>query len=1259
MAAWTAVGLLAFGLSCWGTVAVAVRSADQEAAPGAFVTPVFAVANLGATELTALLELEAPSGWQILGAQGSLFILPGEEGSVFATIVIPSDAPAGDYELALTAAAESDPDDRSTAVARIRVEPTSIVELTGPIGSSAGPGLAVEYELTLANRGTVQDSIVVTATSSHPLDVELSPSVLDLAPQETATIRIALRVPIAAESGQDVLTVTAVSLIYDGVQDEAVINTTILPPTPDAVRGTTMEILPARLRLSLDKDVFTGTLGSRLTFSTSGRVLDGFFSSFVSTTDPFGPDPFEVTSYSILYRRKPTMTRLGNVSTRLTDLVSVSCEGGSFDIDEELFDLIFVGGVHDDEARFGGRFALGPEVANVGLTYFEARDQMSRRAIASATTEAEPIEDWRILAEAALGTDDGISSRAFLFGTEIDVEGYFLDGEVFSVGTDFPGSDRDSAGIRLSQRLRMTDLSLSLSLSHEWDNVVRNPLLPTVIDDQLGFNIRANPIEDGPTLTSTAEFGWRREDDPTHMSDVDLLLAMGLRETGGVFPYTFSGEISDRIDLALGTHNRTLTFSEGAGLSVDSFYLFLQLTQEKRVDIINDLVLSGETDVSILFRPEGTLHEASISLKNTLDSFSLSTSLFIRFLEDLDIVFDGSIAWDRADASPISFGWGVTFNMDLNVPLPFLVTKGRIEGRLFVDVDGDGVYGSADRPIGGAIVEANGSAVSTDEDGLFRFPPLRQGTYSVDIRETPPDAASPDPVAVRVTAGELSTVPIPLAPILTIDGLVFEDLDQDGSAGVDESGFTDVRVLLLREDGAVFSALTDATGAFSFVDVLPGEYTASLDPATLPARFAFTTKESVVVEPTAAAPSVISFGGYIRPRPVIVAVQPPTADFSVSPEEPIAGEPATFDASLSLDFDGEIAAYAWDFDGDGEEDAIVPTSEWTFPSPGAYEVSLTVTDDTGNKDTLTRTINVGGTGPTTDVILVSSIQPPIAGFSFSPEAPEPGEAVAFDGNLSVDFDGEITAYEWDFDGDGVTDATGPTALRVFSATGSYDVRLSVTDDGRNKDTIAQTVEVAPRSTIPIDVRPTLQPPTAGFSYTPGQPVDGEPVTFDASPSSDPDGEIASYAWDFDGDGVVDSTDPIVGHVFPTPGTYAVRLTVLDHDDAADTATYEVSVGDSSPAEDVDGTILPPIADFTFAPEAPVAGEPIEFNGLVSFDFDGAVVEFEWDFDSNGVIDASGSIVLHVFAAPGTYKTRLTVTDNDGATDAIVRSIDVE
>ncbi|MGB2983148.1 MAG: PKD domain-containing protein [Candidatus Bipolaricaulia bacterium] len=1251
------VVVFAVGFSCWADVEISVVSADQEVAPGGSVTPVFAVANSGVEALALLLEFEAPIGWDVFSAQDSLSILPGEESTLFATVAVPSDVESGDYELIAIAVFGSEPEDRSAAIARIRVEITSEIELTAPDGESAAPGETVEYQATLTNRGNAQESVLVAAGSSRQFAVDLAQTVFDLTPGEHVAFKVLVEVPVNADPGQDTLTLTATSTLYDGVEDEVAIVTTILPPTPDSVGVPLMEILPARLRISFDQDVFTGDFSSRLTFSTSGRVLDGFFSSFVSTSSPFGPDPFDVTSYSILYRREPATTTLGNVSKRLSDLVSLTCEGGSFEVDDEILDLIVVAGLSGDEARFGGRFALGPETANVGLTYFEGRSPTARRAIGGMSASAEPIEDWQILIEAALGTDDGLASHAFLFATEINTEGFFLRGDAFSIGTDFPGAGSDSAGISLSQRLRMIDFSLSLSLSHEWDNVIRDPLTPTRIDDAMGFNISATPFENGPRLSSTVEFEWSREDDPTQMSDIDLLVSAGIRETGGVFPYSFTGEISDRIDRVLGTHTRALTFSEGAGLSVDSFYLFLQLTQEKTVDVVNDLVLSGGTDVSFLFRPEGTLHEASVSLRNTVDSFDLSASIFVRFIEGLDIVFDGTIGWDRADATPVSFGWGISFSADLVIPLPFLITSGRIEGRLFVDEDGDRAYGPADAPVKAAVISANGAEVSTDRDGLFRFPPLSGGTYSLSVAGLPQDAVAPPLIDVRVVPGETSTVLIPLKPVLVIEGAVFDDVDQNAVRGADEGGFSDVRVLLVGEPGTLYGATTDASGQFSVVDVLPGRYTASLDPASLPVRFSFTTPETVTIDVSAERSDPLAFGGYIRPREVIITFQPPTADFSHSPEEPTAGDPVTFDGTLSFDFDGEIVAYDWDFDGDSLSDATGSIVEWSFLVSGDIAVSLTVTDDTGNQDSLTRPVVVSGASSTAETV-VSSFQPPIADFSFTPEKPTVGDAVAFDGSLAFDFDGEIVAFDWDFDGDGVIDATGPAAQRIFLAAGTYEVGLSVTDDGGNTDTLVQTVEVLDAPATPVDVRPTLQPPTASFSYTPGQPIAGEPTTFDGTSSSDPQGEIVSYAWDFDADGLVDETDTIVEYAFPVPGSYAVSLTVVDAENASDTVTYILTVDDSASADESGDTFIPPIAEFAHTPTAPIAGEPVEFNGMFSFDADGEIAAYAWDFDGNGVTDAGGPIVLHVYGAPGSYDVRLTVTDDDGNTDTLIRTIAV-
>ena len=87
------------------------------------------------------------------------------------------------------------------------------------------------------------------------------------------------------------------------------------------------------------------------------------------------------------------------------------------------------------------------------------------------------------------------------------------------------------------------------------------------------------------------------------------------------------------------------------------------------------------------------------------------------------------------------------------------------------------------------------------------------------------------------------------------------------------------------------------------------------------------------------------------------------------------------------------------------------------------------------------------------------------------------------------------------------------------------------------------------------------PPTAAFEASPSDPAPGEAVTFDASGSSDPDGDIQSYEWDFTGDGTTDATGRQVSHTFDSEGSYSVTLTVADGSDATadDTASTTVEV----------------------------------------------------------------------------------------------------
>ena len=342
--------------------------------------------------------------------------------------------------------------------------------------------------------------------------------------------------------------------------------------------------------------------------------------------------------------------------------------------------------------------------------------------------------------------------------------------------------------------------------------------------------------------------------------------------------------------------------------------------------------------------------------------------------------------------------------------------------------------------------------------------------------------------------------------------------------------------------------------------------------------------------------------------------QPPTATLAISDGTVRVGETVTFDASQSSDPDGAIVSYAWDFDGDGTTDAIGETVTHSYDEPGQYEVVLRVTDADENTATDTGAITVEATN-----------ESPTATFSSSPDTPETGTTVTFDASQSSDPDGAITTYEWDFDGDGTTDATGEAVTHSYGESGDYTVELTVFDGDGASDTVTEIVTVATSE----------QAPTANLSVSSMSPTTGEAVTFDATESSDPDGSIVSYEWDFDGDGTVEETGGTVTHTFEESGTYQVRLTVIDDDGLSATASERVSVEQDNAA---------PTARIDYGPPNPVTGETVTFDASESSDPDGNIARYEWDFDGDGTTDATGETVTHVYEESGDYTVGLTVLD---------------
>jgi outer membrane protein assembly factor BamB len=271
-------------------------------------------------------------------------------------------------------------------------------------------------------------------------------------------------------------------------------------------------------------------------------------------------------------------------------------------------------------------------------------------------------------------------------------------------------------------------------------------------------------------------------------------------------------------------------------------------------------------------------------------------------------------------------------------------------------------------------------------------------------------------------------------------------------------------------------------------------------------------------------------------------------------------------------------------------------------------------------------------------------QAPVADFTYSPSNPQEGDTVYFDASNSYD-DGSIVSYLWDFDDDGqFDDGTGVTESYIFYNEGSHPVSLKVTDNQGLTDVEEKTVYVSGGG--------SNDPPVADFLWTPSNPIIDQTITFDASASSD-DGSIVSYLWDFDNDGSFDDGNGLTDtYSYSNAGNHPVSLRVMDDEGLTDTKTKTVYVSGGSDND-------PPIADFIWSPSSPNEEDTVTFDASASYDPDGSIISYQWDFDNDGQFDdGTGEMTTYSWSVEGNYPVSLKVTDDDGESDIETKTISV-
>jgi len=465
-------------------------------------------------------------------------------------------------------------------------------------------------------------------------------------------------------------------------------------------------------------------------------------------------------------------------------------------------------------------------------------------------------------------------------------------------------------------------------------------------------------------------------------------------------------------------------------------------------------------------------------------------------------------------------------------------------------------------------------------------------------------------------------------------------LNQKLSSSLNEIGDGSARNPVIGADGGSVAFESDASNidvlrddGNGVTDVFLADIAQALAGSVLPYRFSLTTREATdgngaSTEPrfsTFASPSStygVGFATYKTAATnlgtsdstnLVVAFLDETsgvlADFTVTPTSGLPPLTVQFQDTST----GVPDAWQWNFGNNTNNtnaiDATDQNPSFTYTTPGTYTVKLTASNAVSSNEVIK-----------TNVVRV--IGPVVPDFS--------ADVTEGTFNLTVNFTDESTeqptSWSWDF-GDGDT-STDQNPEHIYTAAGTYTVSLTATNEA-GAETVTKTnfIEV-------------FTPVVAGFSLAP--PNGDVPFTVSFTNSST---GATSYAWDFDEDTVIDSTEQNPSFEYTVAGSYDVTLTATGPggSDTTTVANAVIASGDL-------------VASFTLSAPSAYESQSLTLDASGSTGF---ITLYEWDFDGDfNTIEATGVNPTVAVGAnfPTTsqtaYTIRLRVSDPPGTSSAL-------
>ena len=262
--------------------------------------------------------------------------------------------------------------------------------------------------------------------------------------------------------------------------------------------------------------------------------------------------------------------------------------------------------------------------------------------------------------------------------------------------------------------------------------------------------------------------------------------------------------------------------------------------------------------------------------------------------------------------------------------------------------------------------------------------------------------------------------------------------------------------------------------------------------------------------------------------------------------------------------------------------------------------------------------------------------------SISPNPAISGEPVSFHGHGTDDK--SIIEWEWKSSKNGVFGTSAYCSTSSLSV-GTHTISFRVKDD---------SLQWSPYDTATLTIQSESTPstnerPVAIISYIePSEATVGEEISFQGY-GTDTDGTITEYQWRSSIDGVLSSQPSFIKDSLSI-GSHLIYFKVKDNNNSwsvEDTMTVEI--------QEIESDNEKPVPHFII-PSNPYVNASILFDASTSYDIDGEILSYNWEFGDNST--GSGKMISHTYETLGNYTVTLTVTDNQDDQQIYTRVISI-